>query len=206
MNHDFLEVSKMFSQLIRETQSNPRNAFPEETANKILQIIKYSEKNSSAVPIIDIAKSMGFFVNITDNLPNNDSGFIIISPELKEHFYSNKGIVVSNKIKYGKARFVIAHEIGHYLFDFNEQTEAQFSHIFKEHYNKESQHDPNELRVNQFAACLLMPRSAFSESFKKLKSNPDLSLADIISTLAEQFAVTPKAATARIQELGLKVV
>ena len=105
-----------------------------------------------------------------------------------------------------EARFVIAHEIGHYLFDFNEQTEAQFSHIFKEHYNKESQHDPNELRVNQFAACLLMPRSAFSESFEKLKSNPDLSLADIISTLAEQFAVTPKAATARIQELGLKVV
>ena len=196
----------LFSQLIREIQSNPGGAAPEQTATKILKIVKYDEKSTSAVPIVDIAKNMGFFVNITDNLPNNDSGFIIISPELKEQFSSNKGIVVSDKVKYGKARFVIAHEIGHYLFDFNEQAEPQFSHIFTEHYSKDSQDDPDELRVNEFAACLLMPRSNFSASFEKLKTNADFSPADIISALAEQFAVTPKAATARIQDLGLKVV
>lgn len=199
-------MSMMFSQLIRDTQSNPHAANPEQTANQILKIIKYNGRRTSAVPVVDIAKSMGFFVNITDDLPNNDSGFIIISPELKEHFSSNKGIVVSDKVKYGKARFVIAHEIGHYLFDFNEQAQPQFSHIFTEHYNKESQDDPDELRVNEFAACLLMPKSNFSASFEKLKRNSDLSLADIISALAEQFAVTPKAATARIQELGLTAV
>lgn len=97
--------------------------------NKIISIIRDCNVNKPT-PIIDIAKKMGFTIKLSSNLSNNILGFILVNPDLYKTIGNNKCIVINKNIKYKERRFVLAHEIGHYLFDFNSNENIRFSHIF----------------------------------------------------------------------------
>ena len=190
----------MFRDLINEIHRSQIDCDPSDIANNFLKIIEY--KNiENPVPIVEIVKNMGFMVKMADELPNNASGIILIAPELEERYHTTKCVLISNKIKYGKRRFVLAHEIGHYLFDYSSQTEARFVHRFIASYNKDTIDEPNERKVNMFAAALLMPEIMFKNKYSEFIEENDL--LTTIMRLSEIFQTTTKSVEKRISELGL---
>ncbi len=192
----------MFSEWIKDVQSTATKQDPVAVAKELRSQIKDYDTNRP-VPIIDIVKQMGFVIKIADELPNDDSGVIIIDPELNDIIGNSKCVLISGKIKYGKRRFVLAHEIGHYLFDFDGTNKSRYVHNFVRSYNKCSTEDPAEQKVNQFAAELLMPQDIFVREYKKLKASGSLSLTDVIIKLSEFFETTTKSVEMRIAELKL---
>lgn len=195
-------VSSMFSTLIKDVQSNPASNNPIDVAKKLRNMIKDYDP-TKPVPIVDIVKQMGFAIKIADTLPNDDSGIILIDPELNDIIGNSKCVLINQKIKYGKRRFVLAHEIGHYLFEFDGINESRYVHSFVRSYNKTSASDPTEHKVNKFAAELLMPAEIFETEYKKLKNSKDLGSTDIIVTLSTFFETTTKSVEMRIIELCL---
>lgn len=195
-------VSSMFSALIKDVQTNPTLQDPVDVARKLRNMIKDYDPGKP-VPIIDIVKQMGFVIKIADTLPNDDSGIIMIDPELNDVIGNSKCVLISGKIKYGKRRFVLAHEIGHYLFEFDGAKEPRYVHSFVRSYNRASTSNPTEQKVNKFAAELLMPEEIFKTEYEKLKTNKNLTLTDSIIRLSEFFETTTKSVETRITELEI---
>lgn len=189
----------MFTKIVEQVQANPSEYVPHIVARNLLQLVELGENKPT--PVIEIARGLGFRVRLIDELPNQDSGRIEVHPRLKAEFGSTKCIFISRKIKPGKARFVIAYEIGHYLFDFNEKEAAQFSHAYTLSYNKDTQNRIEERRVNAFASELVMPRIRFIQEVEKLRRENVTSLADIIYELSEIFHTTIKTIENRFQDL-----
>lgn len=92
----------------------------EQKTNHLLQSLKY---NGGEVNILMIAQSLGFVVGIA-TLPSNDNGFILIDYS-KEHIYHiialpiDKAIGVNVHLDLQTRRFIIAHEIGHYILHYH---------------------------------------------------------------------------------------
>lgn len=188
----------MFSRIINDMQSN-RDKDPIVLANEILGIIQYKD-SAEPVPIVKIAKNMGFSVNVMEKLPNDDSGVIIISPGLNDILGSAKCVFIKKDMKYGKQRFVTAHELGHFLYEYN-VNDTSFSHSFVRSYNKDAADNEKERIVNEFASNLLMPKEIFKKEFKKMSKNSVT--VDIVVQLSELFATTTKSVERRVDELGL---
>lgn len=188
----------MYSELIKDVQNNGDKYTPESVAKRILDIAKY-KSSDKPVPIVDIVNRMGFHIILVDELPNDDSGIIMIDPSLEENFGSTKCVAITKKIKYGKRRFVLAHEIAHYLFDFNNDTKTNYISS----YNASNLEEDNEIKANKFAASLLMPENMFVDEFRKMKHERELSLAEIIVDLSKVFETTTKSVERRIDELSL---
>lgn len=195
-------VSSVFSELIKDVQVNSATKDPVAVAKELRKMIRDYDP-TKPVPIIDIVKQMGFAIKIADELPNDDSGVIMIAPELNDIIGNSKCVLISGKIKYGKRRFVLAHEIGHYLFDFDGINSPRYVHNFVRSYNKVSTDDPKEQKVNKFAAELLMPEEIFRDEYSKLKVDGSFTLTDIIIKLSEFFETTTKSVETRITELGI---
>lgn len=150
------------------------------------------------IPIVLIADKLGFRVYQQD-IPGDDlSGYIAISGDLREQFSTDKVIVVSDKESLGHKRFTIAHELGHYIYDFDPKSEVEYFNT----YRTDEQHtkDIKEERANLFAACLLMPKDEFTAEYN-VQSGANLY--DICNHLADIFQVSSTAVRRRINELGL---
>ena len=184
----------MYTEIIRKIQNKGSEMLPTEAASLILAEFK----NTYPIEIVNIARNMGFKVFSSDTLDNDDSGIIGIDANLNVKYGSNKCVIVNSNIKAGKKRFVLAHELGHYLFEFNELKEMSFYHS----YNKDSKEDENEIKANEFAASLLMPSEDFIKSYEK-SFKKKIALVDIVVELSEKFGVTTKSVQKRISELEL---
>ena len=153
-------------------------------------------KNELPIPIIKIVKDAGFSVYIQD-LPQNIGGYIVVDANLEKKFNTDKIIVVNESENTKRRRFTVAHEFGHFLFDF--KSGKEFTNAFENDNTSDSQ---TERRVNAFAAELLMPKEEFSNKFKKLKEE-NISEFDIISILSDYFLTPIKSVEKRITEIGL---
>lgn len=76
------------------------------------------------------------------------------------------GITYNNSMVYGRQRFSILHEIGHYFFDFNQEEYRQgFSELLNgQGYSTEDM--PRELRANVFASLAMANNEALRECLK----------------------------------------
>lgn len=149
------------------------------------------------VKIIEICQSMDFSV-YQQQLPENICGYIMINGELKDKFKTDRIISVNAKESNKRRRFTVAHELGHFLFDFNPNNSIEYFNMFEiDHVAG----DLSEDRANRFAAELLMPKDAIIKHYKKIEKN---SLYDIVQQLSDIFLVPPKAVEVRLkEELGL---
>ena len=179
----------MYSDLIKEIQGN-NNVDPVEAANLLLS------KSGQVFPvkIVDIVSRMGFSVYLADELEDNCSGAIGIDARLKETWGNPKCVLLSKKIKPGKQRFVLAHEIAHYLFDFNEMDKSTYFNKYVGHPT-----DPCEIKANQFAAALLMPEEKFLEKYNEFSST-GIPVYEIISKLSDFFDTTIGSVELRLEE------
>lgn len=172
--------------------------------------INETQKNNSWVPILSIAQHFGFdtrqvFLSQLEYNSNeekkdaqNISGFISIDPNNKTryHYHSDKVMFINFDNSDGHCRFTVAHELGHYLFDFNETKDTEYINT----YRLDDYINPIEIRANRFAAALLMPKDKFINEYEISKMKK-LTLYDLVCYLSEYFLVSPTAVKRRINEL-----
>lgn len=163
------------------------------TADKILTSLSINE---FPVPIVKILNDLGFTVLSTDIKKKNISGMIMISPDLKEPFGTDKVIAVEKSDSIGRQRFTLAHEFAHYLFDFQENTQP----IFFNTYDIEKSNTEHEIVPSRFAAEFLMPNKLFLPRFNELK---DMTYYEVVNQLVMDFNVTTKAVIKRFEELNI---
>lgn len=144
-----------------------------EVANLILDkssCLGYYRK--SETPIKSIIESFGIKVDQIDDLDKirkNISGVIYANGDTIEKYGSDKIILTDNKEPLGHQNFVMAHELGHYLFDFlGDELYADKNILFSEFYpkgNHSSNAPKKEKLSDRFAAELLMPTDLFVEQY-----------------------------------------
>lgn len=97
----------------------------ESLADEVLEIYGHVGK-SAPTPIIKIAHDFGFETYKAKDIPEDISGNIFIGGITKAHYGADKVIIVGESEPLQHQRFIVAHELAHYLMDY----------IGNENYNK----------------------------------------------------------------------
>lgn len=190
---------KMFENITNEIRNRRQEGYVyknremEEISKQFLSKLNDQEQYDGPIPIVKIAKKLGFNVYQQD-MEKELSGFIAIDPEIKQSMGNDKIIVVNVNDEIGHQRFVIAHELAHYLFDYEPKDNVV------EYYNtyyKDTHDSESEERANRFAAELLMPRERFVD---EVLSKGPYTL-DLIKDLQNSFQVQDKAIIKRLHEV-----
>lgn len=156
---------------------------------------QYNIEADNGVSLDELARKMGISI-YNFQLDDLEDGFIRCDLEKSELFgvKTNKLIGVNASRTPYEKRFIIAHELGHYITEFNEKC---FAH-------RESTHGRGQRENNMdfFAACLLMPKPAFTAAFNKVWTE-DTSISDVSAVLSKIFRVSITSVKRRCKELGL---
>ena len=172
-------------------------AFIEKEALRILA--DANDTGDAAIDIIGLAKNLGFVVGNAE-LSDDEDGFIIVE-EGSEQILGQKtdkliGVRADQSIEW--KRFVIAHEIGHYILHYDKMK----NHGIYAHRDHKKGKNEKENEADFFAANLLMPRERFMKQFKALKE-VGLSTEEMTLILAKRFCVTEIMTKRRFEELSL---
>lgn len=126
-------------------------------------------------------------------LPEKISGILNIERDVTSPTKQKVSIITSPDIKWVRAKFIIAHEIGHYLFDYGYGTNIDITHVDSKTYFKLKKDDflllPMEKEASRFALELLMPTIFMEQKLKKVEDLIDTD-EDIVKNLADIFEVT----------------
>lgn len=170
----------------------------EESVMSTLMSVKYTISECS-VDVIDVAKRLGFVVG-NAVLDEEDDGFIIVEEGRKQimGIKTDKLIGVNSNRSLEWKRFIIAHELGHYILHFKEKNlKGLYAH--RDHIRG---HNETENEADFFAANLLMPRESFEKKYNEIKQVYKNDK-EIVDALSKYFIVTIKMTERRIEELGL---
>lgn len=184
-------IENMNQELIEEIRTMPNDI--ENISDITQKIIKDLKSKEFPIPIVKIMKELNFLVGMQE-LEDNLSGYIVISENIVKKFGKDKLICVNSKDSLGHQRFTIAHELAHFLFDFNPAQSKEYYNT----YRTDDVNDENEKRANKFAANLLMPEDEFKKVYMQLYEDEEK-----FSKLIEYFEVSRRAIDRRIIELGL---
>lgn len=198
----------MYEQLIEELNAHPAHGYniedAEKLADKILELGGYKD-TLGRTPIVKIVNNFGFSAFKEQNMPKNISGNIFIGGTTKEIYHNDKVIVVGADEEFYHQRFIIAHELAHYLMDYiGNEKYADSKKLFSMAYLKDN-HDKGEVRADRFAAEILMPANLFSAKYKRVS---ELSFHDMEYTLkylSDYFQTKISCIKRRIDELGLDI-
>ena len=169
------EKNMKFEKLLKKLESDRINGVtysPSEIdliARDILSQINYYPEEG-ATPIVKIAKDFDF-KTYKETLPDHLSGDIYINGDTKEEYNHEKVILVNKRDELFHQRFVVAHELAHYLFDFIGNPDYKDIHVkFSDTYHKNKHETPQEIRANRFAASILMPKDLFIKQYNYINS------------------------------------
>ena len=167
---------------------------------------KLEEYEGKETPIIKIAKIMGFKVFTAKFDERTLSGTIGVSEQLMKTYGSNKVIILNNEDTDKHILFTLAHEIAHYIYDYDPNT-VGYSNTYKPKKETDIAIIPcgymdgineaktnKEVRANRFAAAFMMPKKAFTIKYYELQD---------ITKLSDYFNIPETAVKLRIQELEL---
>ena len=193
------EGEKMCRKLVLDIRKKKKNV--EDMPDRAKEILEYFNIKdfSEGVPIIDILKKMGFKIFQSNLEPDGLSAYIAVDPKFEEVFESNKITCVHAKDNIGHKRFALAHELAHYLFDFDEDRSLYY---YDTYFANGSIDKFEEERANAFAANLLMPADIFWKKYKEFEALQ--SKAEIVSALSRYFRVSATAVMKRFPEVGIE--
>lgn len=183
-------VAESVIEKIKQIQSGELIITMDELINDILEIQK-SDSKINADPfthIVKIVEKLHFQVH-QRMLPKWISGYIHINKK-----YNKKSIVVNSRVEFHQQRFVIAHELAHFIYDYKGTPK------YIDTYRKNNHGTLKEKRANTFAAKLLMPKDKFEEKYFITKDENKNSIF-IVYRLAKVFKVQPKAINKRLYEV-----
>lgn len=175
-----------------------KNETIEQKVQETFEQVNYNDK-SDAIDVIGIAQKLGFVVG-NAQLDNNEDGFILVQEGKRGilGIQTDKLIGVNASKELPWKRFVIAHEIGHYILHYNKEADkGMYAH--RDHIKGK---DSTENEADYFAANLLMPKEKFRKRYEEL-AQKNLQTDDITILLAEKFGVTHDMVTRRYKELQL---
>lgn len=148
------------------------------------------------VPIIELAKIMGFKIYTAKFKDRNLSGTIGISKKLVNRYKSDKVIILNNQDTDEHILFTLCHELAHYIYDYESNAHNEYSNT----YRTNEAINAKEMRANRFAASLLMPKESFKEAYSELSNNiNDKNI--IVQGLSDAFNAPKTAVRIRMKEV-----
>lgn len=156
-------------------------------------------------PVVTVLEKMGFQLFRGTFEDPAQSGLIAVDSSLPDEnpiYEKDRAVFVNKNDSIQHQRFTIAHELAHYIFDYDESVDATY---YKSYLTSEAD-DEVEKRANRFAAELLMPAKRFREEYDKyVGAQGELfSLPSTISHLSELFNVPAKSVRFRLSETQCK--
>ena len=156
---------------------------------------------SPDIDIIKVGKELGFQM-LSLSLPQGVDGVIKVGKE-------GKIIGVSNKTNPQEVRFVIAHELAHYLHKLKMENEEKPMFAMKDSILHGIKKDDNEHLMDLIAATILVPKDYFVQDIK----NADIGVVEdiekaknvgyaVIKELAEKYNVNADMIVRRIVEVS----
>ena len=197
-DHKYTKDFSMCRKLIVDIRKRTNRL--EDMAERAQEVLNYFEidEYKGEIPIVEILMKFGFKIFQSDLKPDGLSAYIAVDPKFADRFETNKITCVHIDDNIGHKRFALAHELAHYLFDFNEDEQIYYYNTYFPQKEKDSF---EEQRANQFAANLLMPEKIFREKleeYEKLNGK-----ADTVNALGRYFSVSPTAVIRRLNELQI---
>ncbi len=208
INNTQMNVSNEFKTKIISELDSLRNGLkctPKDAANiaeKILHIASDAGfYNGQATPAVKIIRAFGIELFRTNNMLQNISGVIYAGGRTKEVYKSDPVIFTDNKEPYGHQRFVMVHELAHYLFDYiGNPNRPDASYVFAENYPRNNHNSDKEKRADRFAAALLMPNKLFRKQYN-IAMHESNNRIYTIKYLALYFQVKESSIERRIDEV-----
>lgn len=168
-------------------------------SNNILSMMSNNYSGRCATPIVKIAKLFDF-KTYRESL--NESGDININGETKDKYGHDKVILVNRQEELFHQRFVIAHELAHYLFDFlGDDTYNDKNILFAERYIKDKPKTSREQRANTFAAEIMMPKDLFIQQYNVARREENNHMF-IVMYLSRYFETSVESIEKRIKEVS----
>lgn len=174
---------------------NQIDAEAEVLLNTLLNNPEYNlHLNKRRVPVMEIAKVLGFNIYTTRFNNYYVKATIGISKQLIDKYKSDKVIILSNEYTDEEILFSLCSELAHYIYDSNPNDE--YSHI----YRINEPINDKELRAICFADALLMPLTSFKEAYTELSRNiNDTEL--LIHALSDTFNAPRVAVERRLKQV-----
>lgn len=167
-------------------------------ADKILEQMDLSSKGATA--IVTLITNLGIHVCAANDLEEGISGIIYANGTTGDFYKSNVAIIANGKDPLEHQRFVLAHELGHYIFDcLGDSAYDDEGLLFHKTYSETDHFSQSEVRADRFAAELLMPKKLFIEQYNRVNTYGNRLLT--ISYLAKFFKVKPSSIEKRIREV-----
>lgn len=157
--------------------------------------------SSGGVPIVKILNSLGIKTYQKEMTPRELSAYISINPAYIEKYGTSKIACVNSLDNFGHKRFALAHELAHYIFDYDERKSLIYNNTY---IASENMDDEIERRANTFAANLLMPEEEFKKEEKRINKEVNGSKIETLEIIAKNFGVSPSAALKRMREVGIE--
>lgn len=146
------------------------------------------------VPVIEIAKVLGFNIYTTRFNNYYVKATIGISKQLIDKYKSDKVIILSNEYTDEEILFSLCFELAHYIYDSNPNDEYSHTYRINEPINDK------ELRTIHFVDALLMPITSFKEAYTELSRNiNDTEL--LIHALSDTFNAPQVAVKRRLKQV-----
>lgn len=195
-----MKLNELLQDLEEKNQAQHEYSLVEirKISNNILSI-STNYTGRCATPIVKIAKQFGI-KTYKESL--NESGDININGETEKKYGHDKVILVNKEEELFHQRFVVAHELAHYLFDFigNEKYNDK-TILFADTYQKDKHETIQEKRANTFAAEIMMPKELFIEQYNKARV-VDSSHIFVFTYLSRYFETSIESIEKRIMEVS----
>lgn len=187
--------------------------FTSEEMEKMEDVISsfLAENQITLTPPVDIFKlatELGFDIRAA-RFPGDVEGLIIVdeSSEKISKFRTSKVIGYNIKFDLIKNKFIVAHELAHYIDKKMSQDDYRNKIVVaaREPSDPEYSNNVDEQRKDYIAAALLIPKDDLIEKLKKLKKLPtDMSLLDdqFYQKLADYYQVDIRLAKRRVEEVS----
>lgn len=174
---------------------NQIDAEAEALLNTLLNNPDYNlHLNKRRVPVMEIAKVLGFNIYTTRFNNYYVKATIGISKQLINKYKSDKVIILSNEYTDEEILFSLCSELAYYIYDSNPNDE--YSHT----YRINEPITDKELRAIRFADALLMPLTSFKEAYTELSRNiNDTEL--LIHALSDTFNAPQVAVERRLKQV-----
>jgi Zn-dependent peptidase ImmA (M78 family) len=113
-----------------------------------------------------------------------------------------KFIGVEGKLNYEKKRFIIAHELGHYILEHMNKEKDEIKFYKTDLDNTSYCSDQEDSEANYFADCLLMPENFVIKIYQIYRKYTN-SINVITNGMADQFSVPESMLKRRLVTLGI---
>ncbi len=195
-----MELKELLKYLKNKNQTEEEYSLREirNITNDILSM-SFNYSGRCATPIVKIAKLFDFKI-YKESL--NESGDININGETRKKYGHDKVILVNRDEELFHQRFVVAHELAHYLFDYLGNAKYRDKDIlFADTYQKDRHETPQEKRANTFAAEIMMPKELFIKQYNVAKVT-DSNHMFIVMYLSRYFETSIESIERRIMEVS----